>query len=275
MKTVAVAGGTGGLGKFIVEALKENSGQIKIIILSRKQQPGCVCVDYNKEETLVAALKDVDYVVSALGTLATGEEQKTIMRAAKKAGVKMFFPSEFGADTSLPEIQSTSVLKPKIEAAKYAETIGLPTCRVMTGFFIDTFFLPWFGIDLENSKGNIVGDGNKPVSFTHRKDVGRLIAQLIIKNEFQPVVRTGPETKTPNEAFAIYEGIKHVKLNITRESIPEVKKKINDDSKGDVMEKAIDSLKMLIAEGYALNKQPLYNGNLPKFITVKEYFEKI
>ena len=114
MKTVAVAGGTGGLGQLIVETLKQYPDKVKVVVLSRKQQSGCACVCFDKEETLEAALKGVDYVVCALATMAVGDEQKKLMKAARKCNVKMFLPSEFGADTSLPEVQSVACLKPKV-----------------------------------------------------------------------------------------------------------------------------------------------------------------
>ena len=114
MKTVAVAGSTGGLGQLIVDELKRYPDKIKVICLSRKQQGGCQCIDFNKEESIEAALKGVDYVICALATMAVGEEQKKLMKAARKNNVKMFFPSEYGADTSLPEMQSVAVLKPKV-----------------------------------------------------------------------------------------------------------------------------------------------------------------
>ena len=139
---------------------------------------------------------------------------------------------------------------------------------------MDTYFLPWFGVDLKQKKATIVGDGNQPASFTHRKDVSRLIAQLILNNEFAPVVRLGPETKTLNEAFKLYEDVKRVKIDMVREPVPEVKSRIQKPE-GDAMKKAIDSLKMIIADGYAANKKPIYDGRLDKFITMKEYFEKV
>jgi aspartate-semialdehyde dehydrogenase len=113
IKTVAVAGGTGGLGQLIVEALKQHPEKIKVIVLSRKQQPGCTCICFDKEETIESALKGVDYVVCALATMATGEEQKKLMKAARKCNVKYFFPSEFGADTSL-SVNSIPVLQTKV-----------------------------------------------------------------------------------------------------------------------------------------------------------------
>jgi nucleoside-diphosphate-sugar epimerase len=145
---------------------------------------------------------------------------------------------------------------------------------VFTGFFIDTFFLPWFGIDLKEKKATIVGDGSQPVSFTHRKDVGKLVTQLILKDQCAAIVRTGPETKTLNEAFKLFEQVKGAKLDIVKESISDVKKR-NDKPEGDFMKKAVDSLKIIIAEGNAQNKQPIYSGGLDKFITLKEYFESV
>ena len=117
VKVVAVAGGTGGLGQFIIEELNKHPNELKPIILSRSpNQPNAIKVDYENETTLDSALKGVDYVVCALGTLAVGPEQRKLMQAAKRNNVQRFFPSEYGIDTSLPQNESYDVLKPKVNS---------------------------------------------------------------------------------------------------------------------------------------------------------------
>jgi nucleoside-diphosphate-sugar epimerase len=161
-----------------------------------------------------------------------------------------------------------------VDAAKYAHELKLPITRVMTGFFIDTIFLPWFHIDLAHNKASIVGDGNQPVSFTHRKDVGRLLTQLILDDSKEEVIRTGTETKTLNEAFAVYEQIKKSKLQITKETVQAVQERVKQPGMG-MMAMAVDCLRMAIAEGKASNKPPLYTGNLKNFITLSDYFSSL
>ena len=126
VKIVAVAGGTGGLGKLIVEALSAHSNEIKVIILSRT--PGgsnAVLVDYDQQSTLEQALRGVDYVICALGSLAVGPEQRSLMQAAKKNNVRRFYPSEFGMDTNEHSLQ---VLQAKVASKLVMRCIYIGGC---------------------------------------------------------------------------------------------------------------------------------------------------
>lgn len=143
----------------------------------------------------------------------------------------------------------------------------------MSGFFIDTFFLPWFGVDLPNRKAVIVGDGNQPASFTHRKDVGKSVAKLILKDNCkEEVIRLESEAMTLNNAFKLYEQIKVVKLDLTYDPINEVKKRIASEST-DIWAKAIDALRLAIAEGLGKNSSPIYPSINP--ISIKDYFNNL
>ena len=56
---------------------------------------------------------------------------------------------------------------------------GLEWTIISTGFFTDMLFAPFFGFDFANKKVTIVGEGNTPISFTHRKDVGRVVVATL------------------------------------------------------------------------------------------------
>ncbi|GJC77249.1 bifunctional pinoresinol-lariciresinol reductase [Colletotrichum liriopes] len=105
--SVAVAGGTGGLGRALVEAISAK-GKRKVIVLTRKVSgsPGdnsnihFVAVDYSDVNSLVAVLEghNVDTVISAVNNI-TGENQSelNLINAAEKSKTtKRFIPSYFG-----------------------------------------------------------------------------------------------------------------------------------------------------------------------------------
>ncbi len=100
---------SGSVGPAIVEALL-SSGKFTVTVTSRKEskatfpdQVKVVKTDYS-EDSLVEAFRGQDVVISTIGGTAIGE-QTTIVEAAVKAGVKRFFPSEFGSDTSNKKAQ--------------------------------------------------------------------------------------------------------------------------------------------------------------------------
>ncbi|CAG8609808.1 8665_t:CDS:1 [Paraglomus occultum] len=112
---VTVAGGAGGLGFFITEALL-NDGSFKVKVLRRLPETAndkaellaskgaeIVYVDYSQHDNLVNALKETDALISAVSPGRTGSYdfdalQTPLLNAAKAAGVRRFIPSEFGID---------------------------------------------------------------------------------------------------------------------------------------------------------------------------------
>ncbi|KZV90941.1 NAD(P)-binding protein [Exidia glandulosa HHB12029] len=176
--TFAVAG-AGGLGALVAEELLKQ--RATVFVLTRgdhsKVPTGATGrkVDYGREESLVDALKDVDVVVSALsqGGFAV---QPALADAAKKAGVKLFVPSEFGIKThEIPE----GLLSFKAALHKHLESIGLPYTRYNVSFFSDFQLGPFFGFDLEKKKASLVGNGSAKWAATTRPDVAHFVAHTV------------------------------------------------------------------------------------------------
>ncbi|KAF5255614.1 hypothetical protein FOXYS1_13965 [Fusarium oxysporum] len=106
MAIVAIAGGTGGVGKTIVEHLQHH-GAHKLFILGRKapaestpESPTFLVVDYSNVEALTILLEDhkIDTVVSAINleTDAGGQSQLSLIAAAEKSQTtRRLIPSEF------------------------------------------------------------------------------------------------------------------------------------------------------------------------------------
>ncbi|MQI71973.1 NAD-dependent epimerase/dehydratase family protein, partial [Escherichia coli] len=110
---ILLIGGTGYIGKFIVEAsakaghptfilVREStvSNPAKTPLIEKFKTLGVNLLlgDLSDHESLVKAIKQVDVVISTVGHLQIADQVK-IIAAIKEAGnVKRFFPSEFGND---------------------------------------------------------------------------------------------------------------------------------------------------------------------------------
>jgi uncharacterized protein YbjT (DUF2867 family) len=99
MATIALVGGDGNLGYYLLPEFIASSSIKQIHKLSRKpkrKDDGKVKnfqVDYNQPETLVAALRGCSALVNAMGTQGNFEDSKRILvDAAAKAGVKFYIP---------------------------------------------------------------------------------------------------------------------------------------------------------------------------------------
>ena len=106
--TVTIAGGTGKLGYYIVEAFL-NDGSYKVKVLRRKSESEnekakllaskgaeIVYVNYNRHDELVKALRGTDVLISVISGKDIYPIQSRLLTAAKEAHVKRFIPSDFG-----------------------------------------------------------------------------------------------------------------------------------------------------------------------------------
>ncbi|KZV84566.1 NAD(P)-binding protein [Exidia glandulosa HHB12029] len=176
--TFAVAG-AGGLGALIAEELVKQGATVFVLTRgdSSKAPAGATArkVDYGKEESLVEALKGIDVIVSTLseGGFAV---QPALADAAKKAGVKLFVPSEFGVKThEIPE----GLLSFKPALHKHLESIGPPYTRYNVGLFSDVPLSPFFGFDLEKKTASLIGNGSSKWAATTRPDIAHFVAYTL------------------------------------------------------------------------------------------------
>ncbi|KAF9068976.1 hypothetical protein BDP27DRAFT_1223361 [Rhodocollybia butyracea] len=187
LTSFALIGSSGYFGSFVVSAFAQAvSRQPTIIVLSRnpesKKYPSGVKVvrvdDYEDVDAIAKIFVEhqIDAVVSTVG-YAGITVQKRMADAAKKAGVKLFAPSEFGSPTDdapdeYPDFQE------KDEVAKYIEAIGLPCARFYNGAFINSGLFSVTGVRV-NGKVNVIGRGQSPVSFTLEEDVAGFVAYVL------------------------------------------------------------------------------------------------
>ncbi|RSL45181.1 hypothetical protein CEP51_016125 [Fusarium floridanum] len=122
VKSVALAGAGGHLGRQVLDALLKEQSFDVIVLASRGRKPidypsgaRVALVDYESPESLRDALRGVDAVVSALGKKTGLECQLKLIDAVVAAGVKRFIPSEFGADLQNPKIRAFPTYRTKVQ----------------------------------------------------------------------------------------------------------------------------------------------------------------
>ncbi|KAJ7864808.1 hypothetical protein B0H14DRAFT_3133623 [Mycena olivaceomarginata] len=186
-KSFAVVGG-GKLGMPIVNALAAQN--VAVVLLSRsgldasKALPADVTVttvDTTDAAAVAAVLEHhkVEVVISTITTAAVD--------AAKRAGVKLFAPSEFGMTT---EGDSKN---PKNKIIEYTKAAGVPYARFFNGMI--TEFLPFLvGFDKDHRKITLVGRGDAAVSFTSIADIAGFVAY---------VLTTLPPSELANRTFRV------------------------------------------------------------------------
>ena len=119
IRTVAVAGASGNLGPAILNQLLAAGFTVTALTRadSRSTFPSAVKVvpiDYDSLDSLTAALKGQDALVSTLAILALGAQIR-LVDAAIAAGVKRFIPSEFGSNNPLARRMPVFADKVKVQ----------------------------------------------------------------------------------------------------------------------------------------------------------------
>ncbi|KAB2105737.1 hypothetical protein AG0111_0g6389 [Alternaria gaisen] len=241
MVTVAIAGGTGGMGRTIVEELV---GQDKhqVLILSRKANkiPGLESVrvieaDYEDVASVKQSLQkyNVEVVISALAlfTEESAKAQMNLIQAAIDSGsVKRFMPSEYGVNYSHPGVlEFHPAAKWWLDAADLLRSSHLDFTRVMFGWFSDYFGMPHcksnmkpfkYALDFDNRKAALPGDGEASVTFLHSTDVAKYIAALLDEEKRWPEFSAFASDKlTWNKVVETAERVTGEKWEVTYDPI--------------------------------------------------------
>lgn len=203
---ILVIGGTGFLGKFMVQAsakaghptfalVRESSesNPYKAEIVKNFKEQGVTILHGNiyDHESLVKAIKHVEVVISALGHGDDPDhkaisDQIKIIEAIKEAGtVKRFFPAEFGLDVDRVHAvePAKSLIDIKVKIRRTVKDEAIPYTFVSGNLFM-VFYPPRLGQPDAASipptdKILIIGDGNAKAIFVHEEDIATYTIEAV------------------------------------------------------------------------------------------------
>ncbi|RSM06219.1 hypothetical protein CEP52_005854 [Fusarium oligoseptatum] len=240
--TVAVAGGTGGVGRTIIEAILAD-GKLDVIILSRKhdeqkeKQIGArvIPVDYTNVEALTKVLEDnaVHTVISTIDIMSSAEPELNLIAAAdKSAPTKRYVGNVWGVDYTDEFINSTPLFQAKHAAADALDSTKLEHTVWYTGHFADYYLMPHAKsylntltcvVDMANNTAAIPGSGNVPVAFTYTQDLAKYVAASLTLPQWPSRTWLVGDKMTWNEVVAFAESAKGTKFNVTYDSLETLK----------------------------------------------------
>ena len=140
--------------------------------------------DLSNVSDLTSAFRGQDAVVSMVGGPAI-PQQPRIIDAAVAAGVKLFLPSEFGSNTSIPKAATIPMFTGKLATQDYlrplAEDGKISYALITTGVFLD------MGIENQVILGDLNGKethtiydgGDQPFSTTTVADVAKAVVGVL------------------------------------------------------------------------------------------------
>ncbi|PIG88671.1 hypothetical protein AARAC_000514, partial [Aspergillus arachidicola] len=236
MAIIAVSGGTGKLGRAVVEALKNKKSHVVFILarstndeLSETLDVPIIPVDYSNVGSLTKALEEnkIETVISTVpisDESATGSQLNLIEAAIKSKSTKRFIPSDFGIIYNEQHASVFPPIKGKLLAAEKLRSSGLEYTLVSNGFFMDYYGLPKvksylqpfvFAVDIANNTAAIPGSGNVPVVFTHTFDVAQYVAALIGEEKWNERSIIIGDKLTWNDLVSLAETTKGTKFDVT------------------------------------------------------------
>ncbi|KAF6817734.1 NmrA-like family protein [Colletotrichum musicola] len=236
MVIVAVAGGTGDVGRTIVDQLVA-TGRNPIVLCrkvpseTRTNGLKFLAVNYDNVEETAKTLEAhrVDTVISAMNIEGPSERaQLNLIAAADKSQTTWrFIPSDFAGYAPVGETDEDEMTGPGLRAAEALAKSGLTFTRVANGMFMDYFGLPnisshlrsfnW-AVNVPARSAAIPGTGDERFSVTYSQDVARFVDRLLDEPEWPEwSIVSGADTCL-NELVALSEKITGEKFDVTHDS---------------------------------------------------------
>ncbi|KAJ5175322.1 uncharacterized protein N7482_001199 [Penicillium canariense] len=240
MTIIAVAGGTGGVGKTLVERLSQDSN-FQVLVLSRSQDGvhegvQYVKIDYSDIPSMTTELErhNAHTVISAIGLVSneTSQSQLNLIEAAEKSSVtERFIPSEYSFVQTPDLLPVDPSIQYWLDAADRLKASALKYTRVIPGFFMDYWGMPHaetnlqpytFGIDIAGGVAAIPGDGKDVICMTYTRDLASYMVKMLDLDEWPEFsVFVGDEV-TYNGLLSLAEEITGKKFQVTYDSLDQV-----------------------------------------------------
>ena len=214
---IAVTGGTGTLGRFLVARLGERPQRFRLLVRDGSRPPAgveAVTVDLADRASLASALAGADAIVSAMtafgGARGTtpravdGDGNRNLIRAAADAGVRRFFlVSIRGASADHP----IDVYREKARAEQELADSALDWTIVRPTVYMETWGEVIGRPVLEGKGTRVFGAGDNPINFISADDVARMIVGLIDDPAAteEAIDLAGPENLTLGQVVATFE----------------------------------------------------------------------
>ncbi|KUJ10990.1 putative oxidoreductase CipA [Mollisia scopiformis] len=192
IERVAIVGIGGRIGSHFAEALLK-TGKHTVTALVRAESKSVLPngvkaapINYDDEETLVAALQGQQFLAITLSVSAPPDAHSKLVKAAAKAGVPYVMPNIYGSD-----VFNERLMKDRIydvdSRYKEIESLGVSSYVILVcGFWYEWSLAcppPWFGFDVKNKKVTFFDDGKTRINVSTWLRCGSALAGLLSLKE--------------------------------------------------------------------------------------------
>ncbi|KZL71540.1 NmraA like family protein [Colletotrichum tofieldiae] len=241
MAIIAVAGGSGSVGRTIVDGLVAHGGHNVFVLSRTKREPQngvhYVAVNYGDVDETSKVLEEnqIDTVISAMGvvTPSTNKAQINLVKAAQRSSsTRRFVVSAYDMLHTRDQISHYPLAQYAFEAIDELEQTNLEYTRVVNGFFLDyygmphykTHLQPWINfINLEKKWAVIPGDGSAKANFITSQDMAKYIARLMDLSNWSKVSSIVAETLSISELLALAEETRGSSFRVAHDELETLK----------------------------------------------------
>jgi len=184
---------------------------------------------------LVSIFKNYDAVVSCTGYgSGAGGFQLKLANAVLEAGVKRYFPWQFGVDFEvIGRGSAQDLFDEQLDVRELLRSQNdTKWVIISTGLFTSYLFEPFFGVvDFDRKVINALGSPYTAVTVTTPEDIGRLTAEIffekpVIENR---IVYIGGDTITYGQVGDVVESLSGQKFKRTVSDLKELENDLNND----------------------------------------------
>ncbi|KAJ5765941.1 hypothetical protein N7520_005500 [Penicillium odoratum] len=242
MVVVAVAGGSGDVGRTIIEELKRAT-RFKIVLLTTQKDLqlhgdiSSIFVNYNDVASITRQLEEhaVHTIISTISMSSdeSSRSQVNLIRAAETStSTKRFIPSEYAYINTPELLELDPTTQWWLDAVECLKKTNLQYTRFATGFFMDYWGMPYiktnlapftFGIDVLNYQASIPGDGNCLLSLTYSVDLARFVVKTLDLDEWPEYSIGVGEDISFNSMLKLAEEIRGKRFQVSYDSVEKLR----------------------------------------------------
>ncbi|KZL77926.1 isoflavone reductase like protein p3 [Colletotrichum incanum] len=242
MVVVAIAGGTGKLGRAIVDILVEE-GKHEVIVLTRKASDfggheggkTIVSVQYHNILSLTDTLEShkVEVLISTLDSQFGLDPELNLIEAAEASlTTKRYIPSSWGIKYTPETAEKSPVARTKVVFFDALDKTSLEWTAFANGYFMHYYLVPHIktymppialAIDVQNAAAAIPGTGDVPVVFTYTFDIARFVAAALDLPKWDKTSYVIGDKVTLNQFISHAEEARGVRFSVIKDSLEDLK----------------------------------------------------
>ncbi|RDK42858.1 nmrA-like family protein [Aspergillus phoenicis ATCC 13157] len=243
MVNVAIAGGTGAVGRTLLEVMASQTRHRAFALTRREPTEDeqllvpTYQVNYEDIDSLKLFLEEhnIHTVISAFGINATSlaTSQLNLIKAADASSVtKRFIPSSFAIPYPEEDVSILPPLEHYFASFRALKISNLEWAPVYNGTFLEYIAPPTLKsyhphsvlvLDVEHNIAAIPGDGNTPITFSYTFDIARFVVAALDLEKWPQELRIVGDELTFNELLKLAEEVKGVKFDVVYDDIMKLK----------------------------------------------------